>query len=211
MRLLVAATLGLCVLLIANALPYFSFRQDLAFLAEKGPLVSESLWRTCFYGHVAGAIVCLAVAPFLFWDALRVRFPKLHRALGRVYGVSVLGWAGPTGLYLALHAKGGVAGRAAFLLLGLLWWLSTARGVQTIVAGRVAEHRRWMIRSYSLALSAVSFRVFHVAFFWAGMADEPNYAISLWLSLATSLVAGEAFVRRSPGEPQVLAWKGGLS
>jgi hypothetical protein len=62
-----------------------------------------------------------------------------------------------------------------------------------------------MIRSYSLALSAVSFRVFQTALFRAGMADEPNYILSLWLSLAASLVAGEAFVRK-PSVP--LAWKG---
>lgn len=208
---LVAATLGLWALIIVNSLSYFSFRRDLPFFEEKGPLVENALWRRCFYGHVLGAIVCAVAAPFLFWEGLRVRFPRAHRWLGRLYGVSVLGWAGPAGLVLALHAKGGLAGQAGFLLLGVLWWGSTARGVQAIVAGRVADHRRWMIRSYSLALSAVTFRVFQIAFFLGGLADEPNYVLSLWLSLATSLVAGEWIARRSPVESRPLVWKGGLS
>ena len=209
--LAVAVTIGLWAVIIVNSLPYFSFRRDLTFLQEKGALADNPLWRRCFYGHVLGAIVCAVTAPFLFWDRLRVRRPRMHRWLGRLYGVSVLGWAGPAGLVLALYAKGGLAGQSGFLLLGLLWWGTTARGVQTIVAGRVAEHRRWMIRSYALALSAVSFRVFQTGFFLAGLSDGPNYVLSLWLSLATSLVGGELVARRSPVDLRPLAWKGGVS
>ena len=126
-----------------------------------------------------------------------------------MYGVAVLGGAAPSGLYLAVHAKGGLAGRSAFLLLGVLWWGSTALGIQAIVARRVADHRRWMIRSYAIALSAVFFRIFQMAFFWAGLADEPNYALSLWFSLAASLVAGEALVRRSPAGAGSAVLEGG--
>jgi hypothetical protein len=210
-RVSAALTIGLCGLIVANSLPYFSMRRDFAFLSEKGALVSDPLWRVCFYAHVLGGIVCFVAAPFLFWNRLLSRAPKLHRWIGRMYGVAVLGWAGPTGLYLAWHAKGGVAGRGAFLLLGVLWWLSTALGVAAIVRRRVADHRRWMIRSYSLALSAVFFRIFHVGLFGLGLADEPNYAVSLWLSLATSLVVGEALVRRSPAGAGSVAWQGGVS
>jgi hypothetical protein len=68
-----------------------------------------------------------------------------------------------------------------------------------------------MVRSYALALSAVFFRLFHVSFYVVGMADEPNYILSLWLSLAASLVAGEAVVRRSPSDAAIPALKGGVS
>jgi len=209
--LAVAATLGLSGIIVVNSAPYFTFRTDLEFLIEKAPLSSEKVWRCCFYTHVLGGIVCLVTAPFLFWDRLRERFPGLHRRLGRIYGTAVLGCAGPAGIFLAVYAKGGLAGQSAFLILGLLWWGVTARGVQTIVAGRAAAHRRWMIRSYSLALSAVTFRVYHLAFFWAGLANEPNYVLSLWLSLATSLIGGEIFLRRSAVDRRSLAWKGGVA
>jgi hypothetical protein len=209
-RIGAALLIGFSGLVIVNSLPYFSMGRNFAFLAEKGPLVSDPLWRACFYGHVLGGIVCFLSAPFLLWSRLLARAPKLHRGLGRLYGVAVLGWAGPTGLYLACHAKGGAAGRSAFLLLGLLWWGATARGVQAIVARRTTEHRRWMLRSYAVALSAVFFRLAHAALFWAGLSDETNYVWSLWFSLAASLVAGEALVRRSP-EGARLILEGGLS
>jgi hypothetical protein len=203
--------IALGLLLIANTVPYFSFRRDVAFLEEKGPLASDPIWRRCFYGHLLGSVVCLALVPYLFWDRLRRRFPALHRGLGRCYGVAVLGWAAPTGLYLSFHAKGGLAGKSAFLLLGVLWWATTARGVQTAVARRFDEHRRWMVRSAAIAGSAVFFRIFHVAFFGLGLADEPNYVLSLWLSAAASLIAGEAFGRGVPSKPPSLLLKGEVS
>jgi len=210
-RLAVLAAVALSGLIIVNSLPYFSGRTALAFLEEKGPLAHDPVWRATFLGHLFGGIVCFLTAPLLFWNGLLVRFPKLHRWLGRVYGVAVLGWAGPTGLYLSFFAKGGLAGKSAFLVLGLLWWGATARGVQLIVAKRVAEHLRWMTRSYVIALSAVFFRLYHVVFFYAGLADDPNYGLSLWLSLATSLVVGEWLVRRAPAGLHPLPLKGALS
>lgn len=210
-RAAVLTTIGLSGLVIVNSLPYFSGRSALAFLEEKGPLASDPVWRLAFRGHVLGGIVCFLSAPLLFWNGLLSRFPKLHRWLGRLYGVSVLGWAGPTGLYLSFFAKGGLTGKSAFLGLGLLWWGATARGVQRIVAKRVAEHRRWMTRSYAMALSAVFFRLFHIAFFFLGLSDDPNYGLSLWLSLATSLVVGELLVRRAPAGPDPLPLKGAPS
>jgi len=210
-RIVGASILAQCGLIVLNSLPYFSGRMNLAFLVEKGTLVSDPAWRLCFLGHVLGGIVCLVTAPFLFWTWFLQRAPLLHRVLGRVYGAIVLGCAAPAGLYLAMFAKGGPAGKAGFLVLGLLWWGTTARGIQAIAARRAAEHRRWMVRSYALALSAVFFRLFHVGFYWAGLADEPNYILSLWLSLAASLVAGEAVVRRSPVDAAIPALKGGVS
>jgi len=189
-RLVGASILAQCGLIVLNSLPYFSSRTNLAFLVEKGTLAFDPVWRLCFLGHVLGGIVCLVTAPFLFWNGLLRRAPRLH---------------------LAVFAKGGPAGQAGFLVLGLLWWGATARGIQSIVSRRVAEHRRWMVRSYSLALSAVFFRLFHVGFYWAGLADEPNYVLSLWLSLAASLVAGEAVVRRSPSDAAIPVLKGGVS
>jgi hypothetical protein len=210
-RIVWGILIALGLLLIVNTVPYFTFRREFAFLEEKGALVSDPLWRRCFYGHLLGSITCLALIPFLFWEGLRLRLPALHRWLGRCYGLAVLGWAAPTGLYLALHAKGGLSGKAAFLLLGILWWATTARGIQTAVKRRFDEHRRWMIRSAAVAGSAVFFRVFHVALFGLGLPDEPNYVLSLWFSAAASLIVGEAFARKSPPEPPPLAWKGELS
>lgn len=178
-------------LILANSAPYFTLRGNFGFLAEKGETASDLLWRSAFYVHVAAGMACLAVGPLLFWNMLPRRCPGLHRVLGRLYAVTVLGCAGPSGLYMAFQAKGGAIGTVGFLVLGLLWWVQTARGVLDAVARRFAEHRRWMWRSYATALSAVFFRVFQLAIEPLGVAYDANYLISLWLSLAASVAVGE--------------------
>jgi hypothetical protein len=192
----VVAILALSGLTLVNSLPYFSFRDNFAFLVEKGERAFDVLWRASFYAHVAGGMACLAVGPFLFWTRLLRASPGLHRTLGRVYAVAVLGCAGPAGIHLAFHAKGGAAGTVGFLLLGLLWWGETAQGVRDIVARRIPEHRRWMKRSYAMALSAVFFRVIQLALLPLDLSYDTAYVAALWLSLAASLAAGEWMVRR---------------
>ena len=54
-------------------------------------------------------------------------------------GIEWIRWT--TGLYLALHAKGGVQGRVAFLVLAALWLATTTHGVRLIVLSGSADGR----------------------------------------------------------------------
>ena len=196
-----AAVVALSALIVVNSLPYFSLRTNFAFLVERGALVRETAWRACFYAHVFGGLVCLATGPFLVWGALLRRATWLHRVLGRAYVMAVLGCGGPAGMYLALRARGGAAGVLGFLVLGVLWIATTARGVQLVLRGEIAAHRRWMLRSYAVALSAVFFRVLFVALPLAGVGGDASYVVSLWASLAVSVFAGEVLARGWPTRP----------
>jgi uncharacterized membrane protein len=188
------AMVALSALVAVNTVPYFSFAPGFAFLVERGELARATLWRACFYAHLLGGLVCLATGPVLMWNGL-LRAPRVHRVLGRAYVMAVLGCSGPASLYLALRAHGGLAGKLGFLVLGLLWCATTARGVQLVLRGRIAAHRRWMIRSYALALSAVFFRILFVLLPLAGVDGETSYVVSLWASLVVSVVAGEVLAR----------------
>jgi hypothetical protein len=190
-----AVTVALTLLIVANTLPYYSFSRDFAFLAEKGPLVEAAWWRACFYTHISGGMVCLLIGPFMLWNGLLRRALAIHKWLGRGYGLAVLGWAGPSGVILSMVAKGGLPGRACFLLLCVLWIGTTALGIRAVLARRIPEHRRWMVRSYALALSAVFFRISQVALYAFDLDPETNYGVSLWVSLAASIAAGEALLR----------------
>ena len=195
--------LALSGLIVVNSFGYFASRSPHAFLVEKGPIARDPLWKACFYLHVAGGIVCIVLAPLLLWNGLRRGSMRLHRRLGRGYAVAALGWAGPTGLYLALFAKGGLPGQLGFLTLGVLWYGATVLGVRAVGARRIDEHVRWMLRSYALILSAVFFRMLHVGFYLASVADEPNYVLSTWLSTGLSLWVGEWMVLRFSSSEQV--------
>ena len=109
------------------------------------------------YGHIVFAPVALALVPFQFWDGLRARRPALHRWMGRIYGMSIL-IAGVSGLALALTTQSGALAGWGFGLLAVFWLFVTARAVQLAMAGDIAAHRRWMIRSAALTFSAVTLR-----------------------------------------------------
>lgn len=196
--LLLLAVAGTTALVVWNSLPYFSLADDLPFLVEKGEVALRPLWKTLFIAHVAGGIGCLLAGPLLLWNRLTLRSSRVHVVLGRAYVLFVLGWGGPAGIALSLGAKGGLPGQSGFLILGLLWWGTTFLGLRAVLSGRLARHVAWMARSYAIATSALTFRVFHIGLYALGVPDGPNYVASIWLSLAASLVAGELLAARAP-------------
>ena len=55
-------------------------------------------------------------------------------------------------------------------------------------------HVDWMIRSYAMAASALTFRVFYVLLYLARVDGE--YVIAIWLSFAVNLLAAELLILR---------------
>jgi len=201
---LTLATACLSVLIVWNSTIYFSSGATPQFLLEKGELRENAVWMTAFYAHVATACVSLLVGFPLMFPAM-LRFRKTHFVLGYIYLNCVLWVAAPTGLLIAPVAKGGFWGATGFLLTGGAWWLVTWLGYRSIVpsssqlrAGKspdVQTHIRWMIRSYSIALSAVVFRLIQIGLFYLGVEDTANYVASIWLSLAASFCISELCIR----------------
>lgn len=192
---------GLTALLLSNVLPYFGPGADeMPFLLEKGALGVDPVWRTVFDLHVAGGALCLVVALPLFSRRLLRRHPGWHRALGWSYVTSVLVLVAPTGLWLAPTAKGGLAGQSGFAVTGLYLFATTALGLREVLRRDFVAHRAWMVRSYSLAASALSFRVLYVAL---EIARVPHaYVIGVWASFGLDLVVAELFIGRAVRRPQ---------
>ena len=185
------ATLAASLFLVIETARYLSFDPFYAFLVERPVLTSDRVWRACFYVHIAGGLACLLSAPLLLWNGIRNGSTRLHRAAGRVHAVAALGWLGPTGFYLACFAKGGLAGQTGFMVLATLFYLSTVLGVRAIQRGHRRAHVVWMIRSYALILSAVSFRILYPLLHALGSTVQSSYVASTWAGLAVSIVAGE--------------------
>ncbi len=180
----------LSTLIIVNTADYFRSDIHPAFLVEKGPLVQQPLWRTAFYFHVSSACVCLATGAALMFPML-LQFRRLHFMFGYIYLNCVLWIAAPSGLILAVNAKGGHAAGVGFALTGIAWWEFTWLGYRAIRKREVDSHIRWMVRSYAIALSAPIFRVIQLSFEWAAMDYRLNYILSVWISLLASVVLAE--------------------
>ena len=156
-------TIALIVLLVYNTLVYFQLGVRAEFLTEKGPLVKNRLWLTAFYFHVFSSCVVLLTGAILFFSSL-LKYRRMHLVLGYIYINIVLWIAAPTGLILSPVAKGGWPGALGFAVTGLAWWYTTWAGYRAIRQRRVNDHIAWMVRSWCLSLSAVTFRVLHIAF-----------------------------------------------
>lgn len=145
--------------------------------------------------HFSIAGFALLLAPVQLSSTLRRRLPALHRLCGWLYVGSIL-VGSISGFSLALHAQGGVASRASFVLMSLLWPALTAMGIWRAIAGDIVGHRRWMCRSVALTYSAVTLRlILGVGFGALHLPFIPVYIAAAWLGWSINLAVCELLLR----------------
>ena len=137
---------------------------------------------------VFGAIVLL-FAPLQFSYRLRQRFTKSHRVMGRLYVVGALILA-PLGAYIQYYQERTGAPRSftilaivdAAMLMG-----TTALAFLFAFKRKIALHRQWATRSYSVALVFIMGRFVMGVTGWEALGIEIVQAI-IWSCLALSMV-----------------------
>jgi uncharacterized membrane protein len=151
------------------------------------------------YGHLAAGAVAMIVGAFQVNAAIRQRSLARHRWLGRAYVAAVFIGA-PSGLALATVSEGGWITHAAFGLLAVLWFGTTALAYVNIRQRNLLAHQQWMIRSYALTLAAVMLRLYIPAAIIAGFSFEAAYPAISWLCWVPNLIVAEWIIRRRPQE-----------
>jgi hypothetical protein len=178
-------------LLIHNSLLYYTFDQEYGILPEKAVAMKDPVWMVSFYTHIIAGVVCLSVPVFSFLGKYIGLSVRLHRKIGQVYVWVCLLIVAPTGMYLALYAKGGFMAQAGFLVQGILLSLFTYNGYKAIRNKNTTAHIQWMIRSYAIATAVLSFRIYHIIFFFTTVPYEDIYGLSQWLSLTGNALMAE--------------------
>jgi uncharacterized membrane protein len=158
------------------------------------------------FGHIAASAIALAIGPFQLSTRVRTRRLQLHRWMGRVYIASVI-VGGLCAIVLAAASTGGVPAHVGFGMLGLLWVLTALVAYQRIKVYDIADHRRWMIRSYSLALAAVTLRIYlPLAVGVMRIPFDEAYPTVTWLCWVPNVIVAEWWVlRKVPISAQVPA------
>lgn len=182
----------LTLLLTINALPYFGFDPEHSMLGEKPEGIKSTFYLGAFYLHVAAGLLCLSLAPLLFVQQLLTK--GVHKTLGKVFAYNTLLVLVPTGIYLSLYAKGGLTSTLSFSLLGVLLAYSILKGIGWIRKGNLIKHKEWMIRTYALAASALTFRLFHIALLSLSQDYIEVYLASVNLSLVANLLIAEVII-----------------
>lgn len=149
--------------------------------------------RPWIFVHAGAASTALLVGPFQFVTRLRARFPKAHRWTGRVYVVACL-FGAVSGLFLAAGTNAGPIAQAGFGMLGVCWFVANVQAWRMAMAGRFAEHRRWMVRSFAMTFAAVTLRLYLPIAPIMGYAFMPAYIAISWLAWVPNLLVAELYL-----------------
>lgn len=181
----------LCLVMAAVSARYLSFDPKVFFDQQRAVY---SAHEVVLGTHIAGATVAIVTGPWQFVGRLRRRFPRLHRCLGVTYLVSCL-VAGIGALLLAPMAYGGPIAGFGFAALAVCWLVTGGIALRMARAGRFADHRRWMIRSFALTFAAVTLRAMVAVAQLAHLDFTVSYVAAAWLCWLPNLALAWWFTR----------------
>jgi Predicted membrane protein (DUF2306) len=190
----------LCSVFIAGFVTrYLTFDPDVYFSEQRETYLRLQL---AIGIHVGCGVLALLIGPFQFARRLRQWFVRAHRVTGAVYVASATGLA-VSGLVLAPTAYTGPVAATGFALLGVATLFTTWTALRMVLAHRYAEHRRWMIYSFSLIWAGVMLRIWvpiYLVLTGVGLVDfsfETAYAAIAWLCWVPNLLLAIWFTRRA--------------
>lgn len=145
--------------------------------------------------HAIAGACALLLAPMQFSDRLRRNFTKMHRVIGRIYVGGVL-VAAPMGFYVQhFQERMGASPRSFSLAAGaqaVSWIVTTLIALTLILQGKVELHRRWMTRSFAVALVFLEVRVVLGLTHWEnlgiGVTETVVWACNIFALLSADMV-----------------------
>jgi len=174
------------------SMAYIPYNTDVGFLRIKQQYIGIDFWRTAFFIHVYASIWVLLAGFTQFSKKIQRNHKSLHRTMGYIYVADVLLITGPAGLIMGFYANGGLYSRIAFVMLAALWIFFTLMALIKAKQKDFKAHRRFMIRSYALTLSALTLRAWKYAI--TNTMEVPPmdvYRIVAWLGWVGNLAFAE--------------------
>jgi len=184
-----------CFLMLRIIIGYTSFSDDVQFLLFKKDYIHNKIWKTAFYIHVFSAVAALFAGFTQFSKDFLQYNKKWHRLIGKIYVWNILVINFPAGMILAIYANGQLPGKIAFILLDILWFYFTYKGLIYARRRNFVAHKYNMMRSYALTFSAITLRGWKVilSYFFV---IEPNqlYIIEAWMGFVPNLIIIELII-----------------
>ncbi len=181
-------------LLSFNALHYYTFSPNYGILPEKVEARQDVVWLISFYMHMGTGVICL-FAPLIIFCRKWLNIPmEWHRKLGKTYVLVTLLLVCPTGFYLSIYAKGGLVSQLGFVVQGVLLFIYTYKAFQFAIRQNFQSHATFMIRSYAIGTAALTFRLYHILFYYMDLPYEINYGASQWVSIVGNLFLAELII-----------------
>lgn len=184
-------------LMLRLTLEYIPAQSNVSFLMIKQTEVNtHTEYLYFFYAHVYTSIFVLCSGFIAVFVKPKAAFRNLHRFFGKIYVILLLLLAAPSGIYIGFYANGGILAKISFVILGILWWFTTYKAYLEIRKKNVLNHKKWMYRSYALAVSAITLRLWKVVLVYF---FQPNpidvYEVIAWLGWVPNLILIEILIK----------------
>jgi uncharacterized membrane protein YozB (DUF420 family) len=147
--------------------------------------------------HVVTGNVAMVTVLLQLWPWLRRNHPRVHRFSGRVYILAGALPAAGLALFALLPLRPDQSGSIGLAVMGVLWIVTTVVGWRMARRGRYAEHRRWMLYSFALAMGTTWGRIIVVvltAFPNLHVSFDVLVEVSSWLGWMVNLLIAHMWV-----------------
>jgi uncharacterized membrane protein len=151
--------------------------------------------------HILPGALFMILGPLQFMAGVRRRHIGFHRLSGRIYIISAY-IIGISALYMpfVLRPIGGLNEAAATSLYAILFLVSLSKAWWHIVHKRVALHREWMIRAFSIGLAVGTIRPIIAIFFaFSGLPPQIFFGTAFWIGFTLQLLAAEIWINYTRG------------
>ena len=179
-------------------LQYIPLKPDVAFLRIKqNEVINVNGYLLIFYVHVYSLLFVLVAGFTQFSKSILQKVKQIHRAFGWLYFAVALLLSAPSGIFMGFYANGAWHTRLSFILLGALWFAFTLKALVAIKNKQIKIHQNFMQRSFALALSAVTLRLWKVIIVAClDTAPMDTYKIIAWLGWIPNILIAEYLIRR---------------
>lgn len=185
------------ILMLKTISQYTSLDKTVGFLAFKQQVVNNPYWMVFFYIHIFSITLCLLAGLTQFSPQFLRENRSLHKIIGKVYVYNILMINVPACFILGLFSNGGLIGITGFLLQDILWAYFTVVAVLSIKKGNIIRHKNFMILSYAVTTTAITFRIIKNLFYNEEHHDyELFYGINVWLALIINLLIAMYFLKK---------------
>lgn len=186
------------ILMLKTISQYTTLDKTVGFLAFKQQVVNNPYWMGFFYIHIFSITLCLLAGLTQFSTQFLRENRSLHKIIGKMYVYNILIINVPACFVLGLFSNGGLIGITGFLIQDMLWAYFTVVAVASIRKGNIIRHKNYMILSYAVTTTAITFRIIKNLFYNEERHDyELFYGINVWLALVINLLIAYYFVRGS--------------
>ncbi len=146
--------------------------------------------------HIVPGVLFLTFAPLQFVARIRRRRISIHRGSGRILATCAA-ISGVLALVVnfLFPAFGGISTQSAVVFSSVLFLFSLSMAIRHILRKEVRQHREWMIRTFALAMSVATQRVFLILLgSLTGLSLEEVFGAAFWLGIGVNLVVAEVWI-----------------